>query len=163
MTEIEILRAMQSDLAGLRADVHKLDAKVDAVTKEVTGHTRVLNVLLQDVRLIRGATDDAAALRVTAGEIGAMHHDINRVQMGLAALEARVEVIEGRNGTARPELRSASLPRLRGPQARLPMSSTHDGAIQDLPVRWKGQPRMTRGQVRALSGLHALGTENPTP
>jgi hypothetical protein len=35
-----------------------------------------------------------ARTNVTSGEIGALHHDINRVQQGFADLEARVEVIE---------------------------------------------------------------------
>jgi hypothetical protein len=82
-------------LRSLDAKVDGLSAKLDAIATQVTGHTRVLNVVLQDVRLIRAAADDASALRVTSGEIAAMHEDINRDLLS-ATLEVRVEAIEGK-------------------------------------------------------------------
>jgi hypothetical protein len=87
LTELEILRAIQSDLASVKTDM--AGVKVD-----VRSHTGLLDILLQDVRLLRSAVNDIARTNVTSGEIGALHHDVNRVQQGLANLEARVEVIE---------------------------------------------------------------------
>jgi ubiquinone biosynthesis protein UbiJ len=52
---------------------------------------------LRDVASIK---DDVSALKrqvvwlARSAEIGALHHDINRLQEGFANLEARVEVIE---------------------------------------------------------------------
>jgi hypothetical protein len=98
MTEnavLEILRAIQTDLAGLKTDVAGVKSDVVAVNRQVGGHTRTLNVLQQDVRLIRAAVNDIARTDVTSGEVEALHHDVNRLQQEVSELAARVEVIEG--------------------------------------------------------------------
>jgi len=89
LTELEILRAIQTDLASVKADMA-------GVKLDVRKHTNLLDILLQDVRMIRSAVNDIARTNVTSGEIGALHHDVTRMQQGLAELEARVEAIEAR-------------------------------------------------------------------
>ena len=89
MTELEILRAIQTDLASVKADMA-------GVKLDVRKHTNLLDILLQDVRMIRSAVNDIARTNVTSGEIGALHYDVTRMQQGLAELEARVEAIEAR-------------------------------------------------------------------
>ena len=88
MTELEILRQIQADMAETRSELATLN-------RQVSGQGRLLNILQQDTREIRSAINDMARTEVTAGEVETLHHDVNRVQQGLADLEARVEVIEG--------------------------------------------------------------------
>ncbi len=45
----------------------------------LNGHTRTLDILLQDTRMVRGAVNDMAKESVTAGEVEAIHHDLNRL------------------------------------------------------------------------------------
>lgn len=109
---LEILRAMQADLAmvkrdvamvkadvaALKTDVAALKTDVAALQRQAGSHTRTLNVLQQDVRMIRAAVNDIARTDVTSGEVEALHHDLNRLQQDFADLAARVDVIEGRDG-----------------------------------------------------------------
>jgi hypothetical protein len=74
---MEILRRIQANLAGL--------------DRRVTGH---LNVLSQDVRMIRAAFHDMGETRATEGEVEVLHEDLTRVQQSLADLTARVEELE---------------------------------------------------------------------
>ena len=90
------------------AQLRKLDVKVDRIAgdvaelrKQAGGHTRTLNVLQQDVRLIRAAVNDIARVDVTSGEVEALHHDLNRLQQEVSELAARVEVIERRDTPGR--------------------------------------------------------------
>jgi len=62
-----------------------------------SGHTRTLDILLQDTRMVRGAVNDMAKETVTAGEVEAIHHDLNRLQQQVSELTARLEIVEGRD------------------------------------------------------------------
>ncbi len=100
-TILEILHAIQSDLAAVKTDHAR---KLDMLQQDTTlirgtlhGHTRMLDILQQDMRMIRGAVNDFARENVTAGEVEAIHHDLNRAQREIAELTARLEIIEGRD------------------------------------------------------------------
>lgn len=83
--ELEQIRAIvQEALTGLQQDVTWLRL-------EATAHSRVLDILSQDVRLLRGAVNDMAKESVTAGEMEAVHHDLNRMGLEVARLGARIE------------------------------------------------------------------------
>jgi len=75
---LEILKGIQSSIAAL-------DEKF----------TTQYTILAQDVRMIRGGIRDMIKTRVTAGEVDALHEDMTRMQLGLADLATRVEVLEG--------------------------------------------------------------------
>ena len=60
---------MASTLASMRAQLDGLPLISRAVT-----------VVQQDVRALRAAFNDFALTNTTAGEIQALHHDVNRVQ-----------------------------------------------------------------------------------
>src|SRR5215471_5120248 len=99
MTEnvvLEILRVIQADISGLKTDLASVKADLSTVKTDVRGHTRLLDMLQQDVRLIRAAVNDIARVDVTSGEVEALHHDVNRVQREIAQLVERVEAIEER-------------------------------------------------------------------
>jgi ubiquinone biosynthesis protein UbiJ len=73
--------------------LRRIQASIAALDRRVTGQ---LNILSQDVRMIRSTIHDMGETRVTEGEVAVLHEDINRVQQTLADLTARVEALEGR-------------------------------------------------------------------
>jgi len=78
--------------------LRRLDTKVDRLgedVREMKGRMRGLDVLRQDVRLIRAAVNDIARTEVTSGEVEALHHDVNKLQQSVAELEVRLEAVEG--------------------------------------------------------------------
>jgi chromosome segregation ATPase len=104
---LEILRGLQADLASVKADLASVKADLASVKTDVAAlqrqgasHTRTLDVLRQDVRMIRAAVNDIARTDVTSGEVEALHHDLNRLQQDFADLTARVDLIEGRDGSS---------------------------------------------------------------
>ena len=126
MTEsvLEILRVIQADFSGLKTDLAAVRADVTTVKADVTtvktdvathagmlnvlqqdttlirsalsGHTRTPDILLHDTRLLRGAVNNMAKESVTAGEVEAIHHDLNRLQQQVSELTARLAIVEGR-------------------------------------------------------------------
>jgi len=108
---LEILGAIQADLAGVKTDLTAVRTDVTMHTRTLSllqqdtgmirgalhGHTRMLEMLQQDTRMIRGAVNDMARTDVAAGEVEAIHHDLNRAQREIAELTARLELIEGRD------------------------------------------------------------------
>jgi cob(I)alamin adenosyltransferase len=86
-----ILRNIQADLASVKADLTDLKVSVGALDRRATGQ---LNVLQQDVRMIRAALHDIGETRVTEGEITVLHEDVNRVTQRLSELESRVDALE---------------------------------------------------------------------
>jgi chromosome segregation ATPase len=105
---LEILRGLQADLASVKADLASVKTDLASVKTDVAAlqrqgasHTRTLDVLRQDVRMIRAAVNDIARTDVTSGEVEALHHDLNQLQRDFADLAARVDLIEGRDGSSR--------------------------------------------------------------
>jgi len=91
LTRDELREELQSALAPLHQALAMLQQDVTTLRLEATAHTRVLDILSQDVRMLRGAVNDMAKESVTAGEMEAVHHDLNRMQLDIARLAARVE------------------------------------------------------------------------
>lgn len=84
---LKLLRAMQGDIAGLKADMM-------SVVTELRIHSETFDVLLQEGRLLRGAVNDSARRSVARGEVEAIHDDINRLRRELSALTVRIDMIE---------------------------------------------------------------------
>jgi len=82
MTELT-LEILRSELAPIRA-------AVDGVPII----NRALVVVQPDIRALRAAFNDFALQHVTQGEIGALHHDVNRVQEENRELERRIITLE---------------------------------------------------------------------
>jgi uncharacterized protein YoxC len=86
----EILRSLQTlhgEMAGLR---HQMAGF--AVAQRLFGDG--INALQQDVRMIRAALNDIAKTNVTAGEVEAIHTDINRLNSRYLELATDVEIIK---------------------------------------------------------------------
>jgi hypothetical protein len=66
-----------------------------ALRLEASAHSRALDQLLDrlqlDSRRLQAAINDIARENVTAGKMEAVHRDLNRIQLELARLAARVE------------------------------------------------------------------------
>ena len=86
---LEILKVIQGDIAGMKADMA-------SVKTDVRVHSRTLDILLQEGRLLRAAVNDFAKENVTPGEVEAIHHDLNRLRHEMSELAVRVEMIEER-------------------------------------------------------------------
>ena len=97
---------LRAQLAGLEAKVSGLDAKVSGLEAKVAPMraqldglpliNRSLTVLQQETRALRGAFNDFARTNVTAGEIDALHADVNRVQAENVELQTRLATVERR-------------------------------------------------------------------
>jgi ubiquinone biosynthesis protein UbiJ len=83
MTEDEFRIVLREELAPIRAQLDGLPII-----------NRSLVVLQQDMRSLKAAFNDFALTNVTAGEVEALHADVNRVQAENAALEARLATLE---------------------------------------------------------------------
>src|SRR5262249_132142 len=66
---------------------------VDALLNGLPLIRKALSVLQRDSRMIRAALNDMARENVTAGEVEALHDDVDRVQNELGELAVRVEAI----------------------------------------------------------------------
>jgi len=93
---LEILKVIQGDIAGLKTDVSAVRVDLAGVKTEVRAHSRTLDILLQERRLLRAAVNDFAKENVTPGEVEAIHHDLNRLPHEVSELTVRVEMIEER-------------------------------------------------------------------
>jgi predicted nucleic acid-binding Zn-ribbon protein len=114
MTEsavLEILRAIQTDITGLKTDVAAVKADITGLKTDVAAVkadirpmraqldglpliNRTVTVIQQEVRSLKAAFNDFALTNPTAGEIEALHSDVNRVQAENAALAVKVATLE---------------------------------------------------------------------
>lgn len=107
MTDLT-LETLRAELTPLRGQIADLEAKVDARIADLEAKVaplraqldglplinRSLTVLQQETRALRAAFNDFARTNVTAGEIEALHADVNRVQAENAELQSRLATIE---------------------------------------------------------------------
>jgi len=84
------IRAVQADTRALRADVAPMRAHLDGMPML----QRNLTVTQQEVRALKAAFNDFALINPTAGEIEALHSDVNRVQAENAELAVKVATLE---------------------------------------------------------------------
>ncbi len=76
-------------LEALRAELAPIQAKLDGLAIV----NRAVAVVQQDVRALRAAFNDFARTNVTAGEIEALHADVNAVQARNAELEVELATL----------------------------------------------------------------------
>ena len=87
---LELLRVIQSDVAGVKADLRPMRAQLDGLPLI----NRTVTVIQQEVRALKAAFNDFALTNPTSGEIEALHADVNRVQAENAELAAKVATLE---------------------------------------------------------------------
>jgi ubiquinone biosynthesis protein UbiJ len=93
---LETLRAMRGDMAALNGKVDRVAADLTAVKTEQRSHSRTLNILVQEGRLVRAAVNDIAKENVTPGEMEAVHNDLTQLRREVDTLTARIEIVEER-------------------------------------------------------------------
>jgi hypothetical protein len=79
------LETLRSELAPIRARLDGLPLLGEAIS-----------TLQRDMRLLRAAVNDIARTNITAGEVEAMHTDIDRALAEIRNLAARVMTLETR-------------------------------------------------------------------
>ena len=78
---LEMLKSIQSDMAAMKHDMSGMQQHIAELT---IGQ----NVLVQEGRMIRAAQNDLGKTRVSAGEVEAMHTDINELVHRVTRIEA---------------------------------------------------------------------------
>jgi hypothetical protein len=84
------LEALRIELAPIKAQIDGLQARLDGLPLI----SRAIITLQQDTRGLRAAFNDFARTNVTAGEVEALHTDVNRTQADNTALEHRIATLE---------------------------------------------------------------------
>lgn len=77
-------------LETLRAELAPLHARVDGLP--LLGSA--IAALQRDVRMLRAAINDMARVNITAGEVEALHDDINSIQERQTSIETRLATLE---------------------------------------------------------------------
>jgi hypothetical protein len=94
---LTMLRRLDTKVDLMGADLTAVKTDIAELRRQGNIHARALDILTQDTRMIRAAVNDIARVDVTAGEVEAMHDDINRLRSEVTELSVRVEVLEGRD------------------------------------------------------------------
>jgi len=92
-----ILAEHSAVLAEHSAQLRTLHSEVKSIRVHVDGLPIIgisVHELRQDMRMVRAAINDLARTNITAGEVAAMHEDINRVQDKQMELERRIATLE---------------------------------------------------------------------
>jgi len=96
MTELT-LEILRSELAPIRADITAMRDDIAAIRPAVDGIPfihRTVGAIRQDVRMLHAAFNDFALTNVTAGEIQALHTDVNAVQIKADELEVKIATLQ---------------------------------------------------------------------
>jgi hypothetical protein len=81
-------------LRNIQASTTALTQRMEVVTSTLDVHSNVLNVLRQDVLLIRAALNDFEKTRFSSGEAQVIHDELSRLHQEQDELAVRVGVLE---------------------------------------------------------------------
>jgi prefoldin subunit 5 len=90
---------MRQELVGVRQEVAGVRQELALIRPRIDGVPLIgaaIETLRHDVRTLRAAINDMARVNITAGEVEALHADIDRMQTRQMELEARIAALEGR-------------------------------------------------------------------
>jgi prefoldin subunit 5 len=90
MTDEELTETLRRELAPMRSELATIRARVDGLP--LIGSA--IETLRHDVRTLRAAINDMARINITAGEVEALHADIDRLQTKQLELETRLTTLE---------------------------------------------------------------------
>jgi prefoldin subunit 5 len=91
MTDLTELRdVMRDGFAALRDELGTVRARVDGVPLIRSA----IEGLRQDIRMMRAAINDMARVNITAGEVEALHTELDRLHTKQVEIEARVATLE---------------------------------------------------------------------
>jgi ubiquinone biosynthesis protein UbiJ len=81
---------IRAELASVRGELANVRTRVDGVP--ILGVA--IETLRHDVRTLRAAINDMARINITAGEVEALHADVDRMGTKQIELEARLSALE---------------------------------------------------------------------
>ncbi|MCC6889552.1 MAG: hypothetical protein IT536_13545 [Hyphomicrobiales bacterium] len=93
------LQRIEQRLDAIDGRFGTIDSRLDGIETRISGFPLIgeaISVLQRDIRLVRAAVNDIGKTNITAGEVEAMHTDIDRDLAELRDLAARVASLEGR-------------------------------------------------------------------
>lgn len=89
MSELTI-ETLRAELTPMREELKRIAAHVDGIPFI---HRKV-DTILQEQRMLRSAINDLARLQFTAGEIQALHDDVNAARTKSDELEVKIATLE---------------------------------------------------------------------
>jgi cell division protein FtsB len=98
MTELTI-EALRSELSPLHEQMTQMREQMAQISARVDGLPLIgaaIESLRNDVRTLRAAINDMARVNITAGEVEALHADVDKAQSDNLELARRVAVLERR-------------------------------------------------------------------
>jgi hypothetical protein len=94
MTEEQLRAILRTEIKEQIAPIKEQLANMQAHLDGLPLLNRSLTVTQQEVRSLRAAFNDFARTNVTAGEVEALHADVNRVQAENTELATRLATVE---------------------------------------------------------------------
>jgi prefoldin subunit 5 len=88
---------IDEEIAALRQEMRAEFAHVRARVDGLPLLGAAIETLRHDVRTLRAAINDMARVNITAGEVEALHDDIDRLQTKQLELETRIATLERRD------------------------------------------------------------------
>jgi len=96
MTEVT-LEVLREELKPIREELKPIHDEFKRIAAFVDGIPlmhRTVTTILQEQRMLRSTINDLARVQVTAGEIQALHDDVNRVMTQVAELEVQIATLQ---------------------------------------------------------------------
>lgn len=90
------LEALQVELRSQLAPIREELARIHIYVNGIPVLGEAISLLQRDVRLMRAAINDMGRTNITAGEVEAMHTDIDRALAQIRELSARLVTLETR-------------------------------------------------------------------
>jgi hypothetical protein len=99
MADDDYREVLRQELAPIKERLNGIETRLDKIEIRTQGLPLIgeaISILQRDSRLIRAAVNDIGKTNITAGEVEAMHEDIDRLLAKQRELEARLAAIEQR-------------------------------------------------------------------
>lgn len=90
MTDDDLRTILQAELAPVREQLKIIEIKVSGIPL-IAESTHDLR---RDLRMVKAAINDMARVNITAGEVEALHEEIDKIQAENAELATRLATVE---------------------------------------------------------------------
>jgi ubiquinone biosynthesis protein UbiJ len=90
MTDDDFRTILQAELAPVREQLKIIEIKVSGIPLMAES----THDLRRDLRMVKAAINDMARVNITAGEVEALHEEIDKIQAENAELATRLATVE---------------------------------------------------------------------